>query len=239
MRPFLIVQTGTTLPALRARRRDFPHWFRIGMGLPVGTVHIHDATADAAFPALDRYAGVIVTGSGAMVTERQAWSERTAEWLATVARAASCPVLGVCYGHQLLAHGLGGEVGWAPKGREIGTRDIVCTSATRSDPLFAPLARGFRAQTTHQQSVLTPPAGALVLAASDHDAHQAVRYGERAWGVQFHPEFSAGVMAGYVRGRAERLREEGIDPGVLLQTCGPTPAGRRLLRRFVRLAERS
>lgn len=235
-RPFLIVQTGTTLPALRGRLGDFPHWFRLGLGLAAHDVRIVNAQSSDALPLAQDYAGVVVTGSGAMVTDRPDWSERTAAWLGNIVERGRTPLLGVCYGHQLIAHALGGTVGWNPRGREIGTKAIAGTADAASDLLFGPVARGFRAHTTHQQSVVAAPRGAVVLAHSAQESHQALRYGALAWGVQFHPEFSAGAMAGYIRGRADRLRDERIDPLQLLRECGPAPQARRILCRFAHYA---
>lgn len=232
----LVLQTGTTLPQIAARHGDFAAWFLRMAGLERHDAEIVRADRGEALPTPGRHAAVLVTGSASMVTERAEWSERSAEWLAAVVRRAAAPVLGVCYGHQLIAHGLGGRVDWNPRGRQIGTKSLQATAAAASDPLFGTLQPRFRAQTTHQQSVVEAPAGAQVLAASALDPHQALRFGERAWGLQFHPEFSAGVMAGYIRGRSERLRAEGLDPAALLRECGPAPETRRLLRRFVRKA---
>lgn len=234
--PFLIVQTGTTLPALRWRHGDFAHWFRLGMRLAPADVHVARVDRGEALPPASGYAGIVVTGSGAMVTDRLDWSERTAAWLGDIVVRDAVPVLGVCYGHQLLAHALGGRVDWNPRGREMGSRRIGCADTASADALLQPLSAGFRAHTTHQQSVMQAPTGAVVLARSEQDDHQALRYGRHAWGVQFHPEFSARVMAGYIRGRADRLREEGIDALQLLRECGPAPAARTILQRFARYA---
>lgn len=232
----LILQTGTTLPQLAARRGDFAAWFVRAAGLPRCDVDTVRVDRGEALPSAGRFAAVLVTGSASMVTERSDWSERTAAWLASAVHSNAVSVLGICYGHQLLAHGLGGRVDWNPRGRQIGTQSLQTTAPATTDPLFAAVAPGFRAQTTHQQSVVEVPPGAQVLAGSARDPHQALRFGERAWGLQFHPEFSAGIMAGYIRGRRERLVSEGLDPVRLLRECGPTPQARWLLRSFVRLA---
>lgn len=232
----LVLQTGTTLPLLAARRGDFADWFMRSAALSRHDIEVVRTDRGDALPSARRFAAVLVTGSASMVTDRAAWSEHAAEWLAAIVRTGVVPVLGVCYGHQLLAHGLGGRVDWNPLGRQIGTKRLVTAPCAFDDPLFAGTGAGFRAQTTHQQSVIAPPPGAQVLASSSLDPHQALRFGARAWGVQFHPEFSAGVMAGYIRGRSERLVSEGFDPSALLRECGPAPQARRLLQRFVRLA---
>ncbi|MBL8300896.1 MAG: glutamine amidotransferase [Rhodanobacteraceae bacterium] len=232
----LVLQTGSTLRELAARRGDFAEWFMRCGGLPRHEVEVVRVDQGEMLPSAQRFAAVLVTGSASMVTERADWSERCAAWLAAAVRNNTVPVLGVCYGHQLLAHGLGGGVDWNPRGRQIGTRVLTTTPGAADDPLFARIEGRFRAQTTHQQSVVTLPAGAQVLAMSPLDPHQALRFGARAWGLQFHPEFSAGIMAGYIGGRRERLAAEGIDPLALLRECGPAPQARRLLRRFVELA---
>jgi len=80
-------------------------------------------------------------------------------------------------------------VDFNPAGLEFGTVAITTTSEAASDPLFCHLVPRFSAHTCHAQTVMRLPAGAIRLASSDQDAHQAFRMGNRCWGVQFHPEF--------------------------------------------------
>ena len=234
--PFLILETGQPLASLR-RHGSFAHWIRVAAGLGRDQAVTVDVQRGAELPRREGFAGVLVTGSGAMVTDRHDWSERSADWLRDAAHA-GVPLFGICYGHQLLAHALGGEVGDNPGGREMGTVGVELHPAAQDDPLFAGLPPRIDAQATHQQSVLRPPPGATVLAANAHDAHHAFRWGEAAWGVQFHPEFSAGHMRGYIQARADALAAEGGDPRALAQQVRAAPQARRLLRRFVRHARR-
>lgn len=232
---FLIVQTGSTLPALRARRGDFPHWFRRGLALRADEIEVVRVDAGEPLPPVAQHTGVVVTGSPAMVSRREGWSEKTAAWLRH-AIDAGMPILGVCYGHQLLAHALGGEVDYHPQGRELGTVAIDKTPASAGDTLFANAPERFRVHASHQQSVLKLPAGAIALARSAHDPHHAVRYAPRVWGVQFHPEFSVEIMRGYLSrsDKACGLRCKG--PCCVDRTCAPSPHAARLLRRFRALA---
>lgn len=231
-RPFLILATGTAIEAVRRRLGDFPHWFRIAMRLPREAVHVVDARHARALPEPRDFAATVVTGSGAMVTDREPWSEAAAVWLRHAVRDGH-PVFGVCYGHQLLAHGLGGRVDWNPRGREIGTVRVETTGQAASDPLLGPAGAGFHAQATHLQTVVAPPDGATVLARSALDDCHAFRVGDDAWGVQFHPEFSTAAMRAYIAARADALRAEGQCPRRLDREVSAAPQARAVLRRFV------
>jgi GMP synthase (glutamine-hydrolysing) len=232
--PVLILQTGQPTATMR-RHGSFAHWIRVAAGLAADAAVVVDVAQGEPLPGQDGFSAVIITGSAAMVTDRHGWSERSAAWLAQVAHA-GLPLLGICYGHQLLAHALGGEVGDNPNGREMGTVEIVLHEQASEDVLLSGLPPRFFAQATHLQSVLQPPAGATVLARNDHDACHAFRWGQSVWGVQFHPEFSTTHMRGYIRARWDVLREEGRDPRRLEASVRATPLARQVLRRFVRYA---
>ena len=232
---FLIVQTGSTLPAVRARHGDFPDWFRRGLGVPRDAVDVVRAHAGERLPAIEPYAAAIVTGSPAMVSERLAWSEATAAWLRE-AIDAGLPILGVCYGHQLLAHALGGRVDYHANGREVGTVRIERLDSGADDALLDGTPAQFAAHASHQQSVLGLPQGAVVLARSAHDPHHAVRYAPAVWGLQFHPEFSAEIMQGYLRNRPRATHGDCPATCCGLREHAPAPIARRLLRRFRTLA---
>lgn len=233
-----ILKTGTTYPPIRERYGDFEDWFQAGLnqaqvagGEPLHVRTINVAAGEEPGDAHD-WDGIVVTGSPAMVSDREPWSEATARWLARAVEM-GVPVLGVCYGHQLLAHALGGEVGYHPRGRESGTFKIHLKPSANDDSLFTALPECFPAQLTHLQSVLTLPPGAVLLASSDFEPHQAFRVGDHAWGIQFHPEFSADVMRKYLDVQTPALQEEGMNPEELINGVAETPAANSLLQRFV------
>jgi len=234
---FLIIETGQPVASMR-RHGGFPHWIRVAAGLRADEAIVTNVEGGGVLPSHAGFAdaglaGVIVTGSGAMVTHRHDWSERSASWLREAAQA-GVPLFGICYGHQLIAHALGGEVGDNPAGREMGTIAVSLQPQAVDDPLFAGLPQTFPAQATHLQSVLRMPQGATALASSAQDGCHAFRWGERVWGVQFHPEFSAGHMRGYVHARRDALAREGQCPQRLSHQVSAAPHARRVLRRFVR-----
>lgn len=232
-KPVLIIRTGCAPEAIRSRHGDFAHWLRLAAGLPLAQLRIVDVAAGESLPRPAEVAGAMITGSAAMVTERAGWSERTAGWIRD-AMDAELPLFGVCFGHQLMSHALGGRVDYLPGGREIGTLPISLTAQGTVDALGHRLPATFRAHTTHEQSVLEPPGGAAVLASSARDPHHLLRYGRHAISAQFHPEFNAEVMRHYIRRKREVMHREGADPQRIYREVGATPVARSVLRRFAR-----
>lgn len=224
-----LIKTGCTIEQIKPRHGDFENWFADGLG--VADLIQVDVFRHQAFPAPEELAGIVITGSPAMVSARLDWSERTAEWLRQVIQT-NVPVLGVCYGHQLLAHALGGRSGPNPAGRQIGTVEARLTDQSRYDPLLGRLPNTFSAQASHSEVVLELPPGAQRLATSPLDENFAIRFAENVWGVQFHPEFSAPVLSDYIRYRADALREEGLDPEHLLSHTADTEEAKSVLQRF-------
>jgi len=228
----VVVKAGTTEPALRARRGDFEDWIRAGIQFPASRVRVVDVREGEALPDLAGVLGVVVTGSPALVSEREPWSVEAEAWLRPVV-GAGLPVLGICYGHQLLGQALGGRVGPNPRGREMGTVTVDLGEAVRlGDPLLGGFPARVTVQATHVESVLRLPPGATRLGSNAAEANHALRYGRRAWGVQFHPEFDADIMRVYVEERAEVLRAEGFDPDRLARDTQDSSVGLALLRRF-------
>jgi GMP synthase (glutamine-hydrolysing) len=234
----LIVKTGTTVPSVAARRKDFESWITTAMGLAERQVAVARVHEGEPLPPAGEFAAAVVTGSSAMVTDREGWSEHTAEWLAAAVEQGT-PVLGICYGHQLLAHALGGRVDNNPLGRQIGTLDVALHDAAEHDPLFSGFPRTLHLPVSHRQVVTQLPAGATLLARSERDPHHAFAFGDHAWGVQFHPEFDADIVRGYIDARRDQLSAEGLDPDQLLRNATDTEHGTLLLRRFAQLVRRS
>lgn len=231
MRTILIVKLGSTLPWVSRKHGDFEDWIKSGLGLSSNGTRVVEVCQGDDLPDPQQLSGVVLTGSHAMVTDREDWSERTAAWIPRVVRA-EVPLLGICYGHQLLARAMGGTVGQNPLGSQFGTVEVRLQEPASLDSLFGGFSSILRAHTCHVQSVLALPPGAKLLASSDRDPHQAFSLGPVAWGVQFHPEFKAEIVGSYVKECSDMLRTEGLDPDSLLHTITDTPDSEALLRRF-------
>jgi GMP synthase (glutamine-hydrolysing) len=230
----LIVKTGTAHTALDDTDGDFEHWIARGLGRRAQVSSVYEGDELPSPHATD---GVVVTGSAAMVSHREPWAERTAAWLRAAVEA-GVPVLGICFGHQLLAHALGGRVGPNPRGREIGTISVALADSAAADPLLGGLPDQIEVHATHMESVLELPPGAELLASSKLDPHHAFRVpGRPVWGVQFHPEFSAAVIRGYISARRDDLQAEGLDPDGLLAAVRETPWGDDIFARFAQLVD--
>jgi len=229
-----IIKLGSTMPSLSTHRGDFEEWVLAGMAMRREDLIVVDPRRGEALPALDGLSGAVLTGSQATVTEHADWSERTADWLRR-AVLRGLPILGICYGHQLLAYALGGEVGNNPQGSEFGTVTAQLKRSARTDWLLGGFGEAIKVQTSHSQSVLKLPPDARVLASSDMDPHLAFVVHENVWGVQFHPEFDVEIVKAYIRAHREELHEEGQDADALIETCEPSPAGPEILHRFTQL----
>src|SRR5579863_842076 len=169
-----ILVTGQTVREIARQRGDFDRFIRDAVGpSPRVLWTSYDVRSDAPLPGRLDADAFVITGSSSSVTERARWMLRLEEFVRAVA-AGPTPLLGICFGHQIIAQALGGEVRKNPRGREIGT---VRVTRAADDPIFAGLPRSFDVNATHVDAVTTPPPGAEVLATTALDECAAFRIG--------------------------------------------------------------
>lgn len=233
MTRILLIKTGRSFDDCITQYGDFDQLFINAIGDAAATVEVLDAQQQA-LPSLDSYDGVLITGSHSMVTDHEPWSDALLPGIRDMA-ARALPVLGVCYGHQLIAEALGGKAGFHPNGAEIGTFPVQLTEAGQCDPLLGSLPSTFKAHLTHSQSALQLPDNAVLLACNDYEPHQAFRVGSNIWGVQFHPEFTAGVNRIYLNQQRDKLAAQAQDADALHAQISETREANTLVRRFVEL----
>jgi GMP synthase (glutamine-hydrolysing) len=227
----LIIKTGSTIDAVRRRRGDFEDWFRASLAMSEREAVVVAPFAGEPLPRPNEVPAVVITGSPAMVTDELDWSVALEAWVREFVESGR-PLLGVCYGHQLLAKAFGGVVTDHPEGTEVGTIRVRLSKAGESHALLAGIPSEFAAQATHRQSVIRLPQSATLLAGGSHDPHQAFAIGDQTIGVQFHPEFDADIMRGYLKARADALADEGIDVEAILAGVGETPFAAAILTNF-------
>jgi len=232
-----IIKVGTTFPNTRREFGDFDAWTIKGLG-GGGNICVIDAEHGETIPAADECAGAVVTGSHDYVTDNLAWSVRVAKWIPALVER-EIPFLGICYGHQLLAHALGGKVGFHPEGAEVGTVDVMLLPECADDLLFGNMPKTFPVHVTHSQTVVILPKGAVRLARNPYEPNHAFRIGRCAWGVQFHPEYNAGIMRSYIKNENEDLLREGIDILPILASVKETPVAASILTRFFDITKKA
>ncbi len=204
------------------------------MGISDNQAIVTDVTKGEHLPDYNKISAIVVTGSHAMVTDHEKWSEAAAEWLKDAVQH-KIPTLGICYGHQLLAYSLGGEVGNNTHGGEFGTVEVHLNKNAESDRLFSKFPEKVNVQVCHSQSVLKLPKNTTLLGSSKMDPHQAFVYNDTAWGIQFHPEFDADITIEYIHHFKEMLHNLNKNPENLVAQTKNTEFGNRFLRRFADL----
>ncbi len=236
MNPVLIIKTGNTVQTAYAKVGDFELWIIDSMQADPEKFIVVDVFKGEKLPSPTEVSGAVLTGSPAMVTDKLDWSEYTADWLRQ-AIAIKLPILGICYGHQLIAHALSGRIDFHPLGREIGTTMVSLHPDFVNDILFSEFSEPFPVHVSHMQTVTELPSGATILASNDFEAHHAVRFSELCWGVQFHPEFEEVAMRSYIEERQNDLISEGLDVEGLLSEVKPTLLARKILNKFYELVK--
>ncbi len=231
MKKIVIVKTGDTFPDVVKAHGDFEQLIASGLMRGSHELLVVNAAAHEKLPDLSDINGVVISGSHAMVTQDLDWSLALEGWVRQLIEK-GIPLLGVCYGHQLMARAMGGRVDFHPRGIEIGTVDVECLDEAAEDPLFKNLPTSFKAHVFHSQSVIQLPPSAVVLAKNDFEPHHAFRIGPVAWGVQFHPEADKGVTQGYIENLAGDVRSSGRDPLALIRDLDHTPHASSILKTF-------
>ncbi len=212
MKPIAILNNGSfrrmEAGFFQACGGDQETLFAAASGMPMSAFVAFDIEAGAPLPDPESFCGVILTGSAAMITDRQPWAEAEAAWVRR--HRGKVPMLGVCFGHQLLTHALGGTVDYTPTGPEYGSSEIALTADGLADPMFAGMPAQFAVQSAHSQTATALPADARLLAAGASGI-QAARFDEHIWGLQFHPEFSAAMMRGLFASYRQHYLDQYLD----------------------------
>ena len=179
-------------------------------GLDLDVVRPYDG--EALPEDLTGYAAFVVLGGAQSVADgapREPWFDRLESLLRKAVRDA-VPTLAVCLGAQLLAVATGGTVEASTAGPELGPGLVAKRDAAEKDPLFGLTPMLPDVVQWHFDEITELPLNAVLLATSTDHPVQAFRIGERAWGVQFHPEADAAMVSVWASSDELHLAELGL-----------------------------
>jgi GMP synthase-like glutamine amidotransferase len=217
-----IVQTGEVPEPLREQFGPYPVMFErmfeeAGVSFGYETVRAHEG---ASLPDPARLEGIVITGSAAGVYDDLPWLEPLREFVRR-AYGAKTPMLGICFGHQIMADALGGDVRKSEKGWGLG-RHLYGVNA-RPDFLRGDLP-AYAVACSHQDQVMTPPAEADVFLSSDFTPNAGLLYRNgRAISLQPHPEFADDYAIALAHLKQGRAPDETITAAVA-SMCRPSDA---------------
>ena len=212
-----ILRTDEVLPDFVGVHGDYPEMFesllRAGARdreepVPL-KIHTYDAR-HCEFPEPGAHQGYLITGSRKSVYDEEAWIGALAGFLRAVLRAGS-KVVGICFGHQLLAHFFGGRTEPAPGGWLVGVQENHTTSR---EPWMDGTGNRLNLIASHRDQVTQLPPGARLIAASDNCPLGGFVMGKQVLTFQGHPEFQRAYSRALMEMRREAIGEDTYRAGV-------------------------
>lgn len=196
-----ILQTGEAPANLAPSSGDYPDMFQrllADQGLSFRTYRVLDSQFPASITECD---GWLLTGSRFGAYEDHAFIPPLEQFIRD-AYAAAVPMVGICFGHQIIAQALGGKVEKFSKGWSVGPTDYDFNGET------------LRLNAWHQDQVTRRPETATVAACNDFCENAALVYGDRIFTVQAHPEFGSDFVDGLMA-----TRGKGVVPDALMEAA--------------------
>jgi len=216
-----VLETGAPPTAMQARFGRYPAMFEHLLGEDAyqwSAFDVRRGNLPAGPEVCDAW---LVTGSAAGVYEPEPWIAETEGFLrAARGRAA---LVGICFGHQLMARAFGGKVIKSPKGWGIGLHHY----AVRERRPWMDEALAFAAPASHQDQVVEPPPNTRVVAGSDFTPFGMLAWDDQpAISLQLHPEFEPAYARALIEARRADRYEPGQAEAALASLAGPDDRAR-------------
>ena len=205
-----ILETGAPPEEIRGRYGSYPSMFRRLFGESAYDYAVFDVAAGEMPAGVAECGAWLVTGSSAGAYDPEPWIAPLEDFLR--AAKGQAPLVGICFGHQIMAQAFGGRVIKSPKGWGLGLQRYRLAESLpwmdSGEPIAVP--------GSHQDQVVEAPPGATILAGSSFCTYGMLDYGERAISIQLHPEFEPDYAKALIETRrGTRLTEEEADRAVM------------------------
>lgn len=174
---------------------------------------------------------LLIMGGPMSVNDADAWIEAELQFVQT-ALVRDIPVLGICFGAQLLAKALGGLVTPGPK-FEIGMSSVSLTDMGKIDPILSATPQDFLVFQWHGEGITLPPGSAHLVTSADFPV-QAFRMTDRVYGLLFHLELEEAGMGALCRECPQDVQRGGMAPEYIQAQSRPhLPRLHQLADRFI------
>ena len=209
-----VLETGQVPDNLTDKHGSYFGMFRGMLNAADPNLDIHSVKViDGIFPdSPGDYQGYVITGSAYGVYDNESWIPELFSFIQATAEQ-NIPQAGICFGHQAMSEALGGKVVKSDKGWGCGVHTYeVIEKQGWMDPALPRTA----ITVMHQDQVVEPPEGAVVLAGSHFCPNGALSYAQGpAISVQYHPEFQASYAHDLIEmRRGDRIPESIADIGI-------------------------
>lgn len=223
-----IIECGPVPAALQATYTSYPAMFEAQLTplLPGASFTTISVVNGEPLPAPDAFDAWLIPGSRHGVYDDLPWIEPLKTFIRDAARLKCQPIVGVCFGHQIIAEALGGRVEKAAQGFRIGMEQY---STTLGDPQTG-TGQTIAMPAFHQDQIVVQPPDTEVVASSPACAYAALRYkAAPVLSVQFHPEFSQAYLSDLIAVMAQ----QDAKPGLPATQAATDAAGMRWIADFL------
>jgi GMP synthase-like glutamine amidotransferase len=207
-----ILQTDSVREEFLPKYGDYPVMFETILGQANPDVDFRHYNVEfGVYPQeIDECDGYVITGSKKSVYDDEAWIHVLMDFVRRLHEEKK-KVVGICFGHQLVAHALGGETRPAEDGWGVGVHQSRITS---HKDFMAPDRREFSLLVSHKDQVTSLPDGAELLATSDFCPNAMYAIGDHVLTFQGHPEFTKDYSRDLIQMRRQLLGEETATAGL-------------------------